>query len=403
MDNLGTHSFIKFPPDYGKQRPSVWFLLGEIEGKLSALSSAPIPPTVGQDLRLVYQTKGVHATTAIEGNSFSEADVKRIIAGELTAPPSLKYQQTEIENMLQAFNAVGDLLLEGATVAFDIESLNELHRMVLAGLGESTEDHVRVGELRSDSVLAGRYLAPPARDCPGLLSQYCNWLNCLQNEFSERDLALKVVDAIVAHVYFAWIHPYGDGNGRMARLIEFVLLLQAGVPDIAAHLLSNHYHRTRDRYYRLLQESHGEWREDGYAAVASLDGFIFYALEGFRDGLNEQQTAIDAMQMRSIWRDEVDGAFRREFGDRLSAARKRQKRLLLQLGDVCTSEPVRRNEIRQLTLAQAIAYDGKSMRTVQRDLNALLELGLLKREGDGYVPNKDILRVFAARSRANGD
>jgi hypothetical protein len=54
-----------------------------------------------------------------------------------------------------------------------------------------------------------------------------------------------LIAAVVAHVYFEWIHPFGDGNGRTGRLIELKLLLEAGVPQPAAHLLSNHYNATR--------------------------------------------------------------------------------------------------------------------------------------------------------------
>lgn len=54
-----------------------------------------------------------------------------------------------------------------------------------------------------------------------------------------------IFKAVVAHLYLAWIHPVGDGNGRTARLVEFQILLSSGVPSPAAHLLSNHYNQTR--------------------------------------------------------------------------------------------------------------------------------------------------------------
>jgi len=83
-----------------------------------------------------------------------------------------------------------------------------------------------------------------------------------------------------------WIHPFGDGNGRTARLVEFQILLQAGIPSPAAHLLSNHYKQTRTEYYRQL-------------ATASRSGgnilpFIEYAVGGFVDGLKEQLALIRA-------------------------------------------------------------------------------------------------------------
>lgn len=47
----------------------------------------------------------------------------------------------------------------------------------------------------------------------------------------------------------------GDGNGRTARLMEFQLLLEGGLPTAACHLLSNYYNRTRSRYYTVLAQT----------------------------------------------------------------------------------------------------------------------------------------------------
>ena len=404
MDRNGTHNFIKFPPKYEDQHPRMWFLLGQIEAKLAALRVAPIPPAVSSELRGVSQQKGVHATTAIEGNSFSEEEVKKIIAGELSAPPSLQYQQREIENMLHALNTVADQALAGESVFFDLELLNHYHSLVLQDLGEGWKESVSVGELRQHNVRVGdQYLAPAPEDCKQMVQDYCSWLNSLQDGSPNRDMAMRVVEAIVAHVYFNWIHPYGDGNGRMARLIEFMLLLQSGVPDIAAHLLTNHYNKTRDRYYHFLKESHGEWN-GGYSAESDLNGFLYYALEGFRDGLDKQLTRIVAMQTRSIWRDEIDATFMREFSGNLTEARQRQKRLLLDLSDRPIDKPVMKHEIPTISQTLARAYAGKSMRTVMRDLNALEQLNLLKRvDGGGFLPNYGILQGFRARTRASDD
>jgi hypothetical protein len=69
------------------------------------------------------------------------------------------------------------------------------------------------------------------------------------------DAVYAILKAMVAHLYLAWTHPFGDGNGRTARLIEFHILLSAGVPSPAAHLFSNHYNQTRAEYYRQLDRA----------------------------------------------------------------------------------------------------------------------------------------------------
>ena len=94
----------------------------------------------------------------------------------------------------------------------------------------------------------------------------------------EQNIDEAVIEAIVVHIYIAWIHPFEDGNGRTARLLEFYLLLRAGVPNIASHILSNHYNDTRAEYYRQLN----------YASeTGDLKEFIQYVLLRFRDGLEK--------------------------------------------------------------------------------------------------------------------
>jgi hypothetical protein len=83
------------------------------------------------------------------------------------------------------------------------------------------------------------------------------WLNADLNPPLREDapIPFAILKAIMAHLYLAWIHPFGDGNGRTARLLEFHILLEAGVPLPVAHLLSDHSNRTRAEYYRQLDRA----------------------------------------------------------------------------------------------------------------------------------------------------
>ncbi len=174
---MSTHPFIKFPPELGEFPARVWLLLGEIQARIDHIKNLPIPSDESNLLRHMYLTKGVHSTTAIEGNSFSEEEVARIIEGKLQAPPSREYQQQQIDNMLNAFNIVGKTQLSGASTPFSLELLNEYHAVILNNLGDSLADNVDIGDLRTHRVMVGRYLAAPPEDCPQLVDKYCDWLN----------------------------------------------------------------------------------------------------------------------------------------------------------------------------------------------------------------------------------
>lgn len=380
--------------------PKSWLLLGDIQSKVEELKELPIPPDESNNLRRVYLIKGAHSTTAIEGNSFSEAEVAKIVNKEMEAPPSRQYQQQQIDNMLNAFNTVGKTQLAGSRTPFSLELLNSYHSIILNNLDDSLADDVVIGALRTHRVMVGRYLAAPPDECARLMDMYCNWLNQEMPAPDGYDLAGQIVKALVAHVYFAWIHPYGDGNGRMTRLIEFTILLRAGVPDIAAHLLSNFYNKTRDQYYSRLQASHGEYRDGSYPEESNLLSFIDYALQGFKDELDEQFSIIHAMQIQIIWHDYIHAEFRKRFSENLSTSRQRQKRLILDLTIHRFSDSVTKDQIRDVSPALYLAYAERNKRMIQRDLNALVDMELLIHEGTGYKPNTDILMGFFANVRA---
>ncbi len=123
-----------------------------------------------------------------------------------------------------------------------------LNAMVLDGL--DVEPEVKPGQVRTHSVTVGPYRAPDWEKCDELLGQLCDWLSSSQFAgLDEMRVPTAIIKASLAHLYLAWIHPFGDGNGRTARLCEYIVLVTSGVPTSAAHLISNHCNRTRDQYY----------------------------------------------------------------------------------------------------------------------------------------------------------
>ena len=171
----------------------------------------------------------------------------------------------------------------------------------------------------------------------------------------------------------AWIHPFRDGNGRKARLIEFFLLVQSGIPLPACHLLSNHYNKTRTRYYAELDRS-------SKAADGDIS-FISYAVSGFVDGLREQLEYIRDQQWLITWKNYVHEKFR----DKPTRAHTRQRLLVLDL----PLTPTARKGLTHVSPRVAEQYAGKGDKTLSRDINALMAMDLLVKETAGYLPNRD--------------
>jgi Fic family protein len=185
---------------------------------------------------------------------------------------------------------------------------------------------------------------------------------------------------VLAHLYLAWIHPFGDGNGRTARLVEFQILISSGVPAPAAHLLSNHYNQTRTEYYRQLDLA----SRSGGAVLP----FINYAIRGLVDGLRAQLSVIRDQQWKVAWQNYVHDCFRNTSGPNHD----RRKHLVLDLSD--REEAVPFAKLSEVSTRLATAYAGRTRRTLARDVNALLKMKLLKKEVAGISACKEVILAF---------
>jgi cell filamentation protein, protein adenylyltransferase len=380
-----THPYLTFDLKLHDPNASLWLLLGEAKSKSAHIARTLLHPRRARELMQVFLAKGVLATTAIEGNTLSEDEARRVIEDRSDLPPSKQYLAEEIRNVVGAYNTVVGAILERPTAKLTAAQFKQWNALILKDL--EVEEGVRPGEFREGNVVVGSYRAPPARDVELLVDRLCDWLNSevfeLPDQRPEFRAALVMVKAVIAHLYFVWIHPFGDGNGRTARLLELQIMLAAGFPTPATQLLSNHYNQTRSEYYRQLR-------------AASRTGdpvpFLTYALRGFVDGLAEQLDLIFAWQREDRWEQYVY----QQFGDRRGEAARRRLRLALEVSKVAreTGEPVPRAAMRWLTPRLAQAYDGKTDKTLSRDLNELRRLELLSREGHGYTPNESVLLGF---------
>jgi Fic family protein len=355
-------------------------------GRTALAGAAParsLRPQVAQRLPAVYLSKGIHGTTSIEGNTLSEDEVLARVRGELPLPPSREYLGREIDNILGACNQIVGDVVAGKPLALTPERIADFNRQVLTGL--DLDEGVEPGKVRTHwntphSVGVLRYRGAPAEDCEYLLAEMCSWLND-RISIDEEDMAftVAVLKAVLAHLYIAWIHTFGDGNARTARLVEFQLMVQAGLPLPAAHLLSDFYNKTRDAYYRELERT----SKPPYRVAR----FVHYALRGFVDELREQLDVIREEQLQVTWENYVHELFR----DHDTPAKRRQKHIVL---DLPAGPPLPVSRLPELSPRVAAAYAGRLQKTITRDVNALVQLSLIRRVRGGVVANRELIRAF---------
>jgi cell filamentation protein, protein adenylyltransferase len=385
---LRSHPWVDFCSPVGALQPTFWLHVGAAESKCVHIARSPLKPELAAQLHQTSITKGARATTAIEGNTLTEEQVAQAVRGELEVPPSQEFLKQEASNVIAAFNELTrKLILDREPLTLTPELLEELNGRILEGM--ELADGVVAGRIRTHSAVVGRYRGAPAEDCRFLVELLCEWINGdeLRPPSGDSDPVAKFycafLRATLAHLYLAWIHPFGDGNGRLSRLVEFAILIEAGVPLTAAHLLSHHYNLTRSRYYTRLEASSQEGQ--GFSGVAR---FLDYAVEGFADQLSEQILEISRAVFATTWREYVY--------DSLPAgtpAQRRQRKVALELpGHLSPREGwVRRADIRTLTPEIAQLYVGKGPRTLARDINRLIERDVVVTHGDRIAANSSLL------------
>jgi Fic family protein len=188
-------------------------------------------------LRRINRIRTIHGSLAIEGNSLSEAQITAILDGRRVIAQPREVQ--EVKNALAVYDRFDSWRAENE------KDLLEAHQVLMSGLIEEAGVYRRGGV----GVMAGQqviHMAPPAERVPQLMGDLFGWL-------SVTDVHPLIASAVF-HYEFEFIHPFADGNGRMGRLWQSLILtrwnpLFADIP--VESLVFEH----QAEYYRALQES----------------------------------------------------------------------------------------------------------------------------------------------------
>lgn len=205
--------------------------LGQITN-YNALERMPI-------LRRNNQILSIHSSLAIEANSLSLNQVKDVIAGKAVLGPKREIQ--EVKNAYEVYEKIDDF--DG----YKQEDLLKAHS-ILMNLIDSEAGHYRN---HGEGVFDGKkaiFMAPPENLVPSLMDNLFDWLK----EDKETPLLIK---SCIFHYEFVFIHPFGDGNGRIARLWQNILLSKWNkafefVP------LESQIKKYQEEYYQAISQSH---------------------------------------------------------------------------------------------------------------------------------------------------
>ena len=364
------------------------YKLGECHAIIKSLVLLPVAKDMLRGLLDVALIKGAAATTAIEGNTLSEQEVKGILEGRSSVPPSRKYQETEVKNVIDALNGIfNDVVRLDRVSNITPDLICNFNQQIGKNLGEMYDGIP--GRLRERGVQVGRYHAPNHEYVRELLTRMCDWLATEFHFDPKREPEFRdaIVEAVAAHLYLVWIHPFNDGNGRTARLLEFYILLRAGLPKICSHILSNFYNQTRDMSYKKIEEA---------TAKRNFTGFLDYAVQGFLDGLENVLWQVQMAQLRNAWKVHTRDTLS---GKRLLDSRKQRLQTVLDFFSVGTEYAPK--DLTDMSPEIAASYARLSSTALTRDIDDLVAFGLLlKTEGGGYEADiRELVMQLPAKRR----
>lgn len=210
--------------------------ISEKIGRITATSRLEARPHLRRNNRI----KSIHSSLKIEANSLSLNQVRDVINGKMVLG-----EQKEIQEVKNAYDAYEHIL---EIDPYNIRQLKKYHGIMTKYLAEES------GEFRSgeEGVFQGEqciFMAPPARFVAQLIDELFLWMK------EEKDELHPLIMSCVFHYEFVFIHPFSDGNGRMARLWH-TAMLSKWKPVFAYIPIESQIEKFQNGYYEAISRCH---------------------------------------------------------------------------------------------------------------------------------------------------
>ena len=212
--------------------------ISEKIGRITAISNLENKPHLRKNNRI----KSIHSSLKIEANSLSLGQVRDVINGKLVLGEQKEIQ--EVKNAYAAYEKINDIN------PYSIKKLKEFHGIMTKYIVEESGDF-RKGE---EGVFNGDvciFMCPPARFVPGQMEELFAWMK------KARASVHPLILSSVFHYEFVFIHPFSDGNGRMARLWHTAILSQ-WKPIFEFIPIESQIEKFQDDYYDAIARCHVE-------------------------------------------------------------------------------------------------------------------------------------------------
>lgn len=212
--------------------------ISEKVGRISAISNLESKPHLRRNNRI----KSIHSSLKIEANSLSLGQVRDVINGKMVLGEQKEIQ--EVKNAYAAYERFSEI------EPFSIKNLKLFHGIMTKYVVEESGDFRRDEE----GVFNGEeciFMAPPAQFVPQLMDDLFTWMK------EEKNSVHPLIMSSVFHYEFVFIHPFADGNGRMARLWHTAMLAK-WKPVFEYIPIESQIEKFQNEYYEAIARCHVE-------------------------------------------------------------------------------------------------------------------------------------------------
>lgn len=212
--------------------------ISEKIGSINAINHLETRP----HLRKNNQIRSIHSSLKIEANSLSLGQVRDVINGKIVLGDQKEIQ--EVKNAYAVYECFKDI------DPYDMKCLKEYHGIMTKYVVEESGKFRRgeEGVFQGDKCI---FMAPPARFVPQLMEDLFRWMN------ESKDTVHPLILSSVFHYEFVFIHPFADGNGRMARLWHSSILSK-WKPIFEYTPIESQIEQFQEEYYDAIAKCHVE-------------------------------------------------------------------------------------------------------------------------------------------------
>ena len=214
-------------------------LLDSILGKKQELDRhRPLPPSMVRKLEEEFLVAWTYNSNAIEGNTLTLQETEIVLNSGVTIGGKTVNEHFEVINHKNGIDFVKSLVSKKENVTE--KTIKQLHALILQSIDDTEAGSYRRQNVR---ILGARHIPPQSVKIPRLMSEFIQWF--YKNEYS------MPIPELVSGIHYklVMIHPFIDGNGRVARLLMNLILMKHGYPPAIILKVD------RKRYYRVLNEA----------------------------------------------------------------------------------------------------------------------------------------------------